>query len=91
MKTIKLRFAAVCRDCGAELPAGAEARWYGRGKVYGIGCHDAPARRDATAYERGDTSPGDIASHYDRIGVYAVDGTKLGSMCRCEDYPCCGH
>jgi len=37
--TITLRFAATCRDCGAELPAGSRARFYGRGRVYGTTCH----------------------------------------------------
>lgn len=39
MKAITLQYAAQCRDCGTELPVGSRARWYGRGKVYGIGCH----------------------------------------------------
>lgn len=45
---ITLRFDAVCADrsCGALIPAGAVARWYGRGRVYGRGCHDADAPED---------------------------------------------
>jgi len=38
-KTITLKFAGKCRDCGTILTAGEKARWYGRGVVYGIGCH----------------------------------------------------
>ena len=41
-KTITLQYPAVCADCKADLPVGAKARWYGRGRVYGIGCHAAP-------------------------------------------------
>lgn len=100
-RVIALKWAAKCSDCGAELPAGTKAKFYGRGKIYGIGCHSPSGTKAAnwtpnpapygSAYERGDSSPGAIASHYDPIGVYAMDGTKLGSTCRCIDYPCCGH
>lgn len=24
-------------------------------------------------------------------GVFTPDGQQIGSTCRCEDYPCCGH
>ena len=41
-KTITLKFAGKCRDCGTILPIGEKARWYGRGVVYGIGCHARP-------------------------------------------------
>lgn len=27
----------------------------------------------------------------DPYGIYTPDGQKIGSTCRCEDYPCCGH
>jgi len=91
-KTITLRYEATCRDCGAHLPVGTKARWYGRGRVYGIGCHDKPATASTrTAYERGDHSPGAVASHYDRRGVYSADGSFMGTIGpRCEDAPCCG-
>lgn len=39
-KTITLKYAAKCRDCGAELSPGTTARWYGRGRVYGLTCHE---------------------------------------------------
>ena len=41
-KTITLKFPGVCADdnCGASLNVGDKGRWYGRGRVYGIGCHD---------------------------------------------------
>jgi hypothetical protein len=99
-KTITLKFEATCADCGATLPVGATARWYGRGRIYGIGCHEKPAdaakaprraRRDLTAYERGDRTPGAIASHYDRRGVYSIDGERMGTLsCGHIDFPCCG-
>jgi len=41
-KTITLKFPGVCADdqCGVYLAVGDKGRWYGRGRVYGIGCHD---------------------------------------------------
>ena len=41
-KTITLKFAGKCADtqCGAALGVGSQARWYGRGRVYGMDCHD---------------------------------------------------
>ena len=38
-----------------------------------------------------DEPTGLVYSRLDPTGVYAHDGTKLGSTCGCEDYPCCGH
>jgi len=40
MPVITLRRADTCRDCGAELPAGSRARYYGRGRIYGTTCHE---------------------------------------------------
>jgi len=39
-KTITLKYAGKCADCGAALPVGTRARWYGRGRVYGLTCHE---------------------------------------------------
>ena len=39
MKKIRLKYEAVCYDCGAHLPAGSEAAYYGRGRIYGRRCH----------------------------------------------------
>ena len=38
--TIVTRYAGECADCGAELPAGSVARYYGRGTLYGTECHE---------------------------------------------------
>lgn len=86
-KIIKLKYPGRCADCGARLPVGSRAKWYGRGRVYGLDCHGD----SKSAFQRGDRSPGAIASHYDRYGVYTPDGSKIGSTCGCIDYPCCGH
>lgn len=34
---------------------------------------------------------GYILSRQDPYGIYTPDGRKIGSICGCEDYPCCGH
>lgn len=36
---ITLKRAGVCRECGAQLPAGTRASWYRNGAVYGLNCH----------------------------------------------------
>lgn len=94
---ITLKRDATCADCGATLLAGTLARWYRDGRVFGLTCHQPSVaspkrtRRTRTAYERGDCSPGAVASHYDRRGAYTADGTYLGhGGPRCEDAPCCG-
>ncbi len=45
-RTIALKYPARCADCGADLPAGSLAVYYGARKVYGRGCHSdsRPAR-----------------------------------------------
>lgn len=91
-KTITLRFAARCADksCGAELPVGARARWYGRGRVYGLECHE---QRPTNGRARRNGSAGYRASVADPTGFYAEDGTLIGRTNprgRCEDAPCCG-
>ena len=41
-KRITLKFDGTCKDCGAHLPKGTTAKWYGRGRVYGLTCHPVP-------------------------------------------------
>lgn len=36
---ITLKYDGECADCGAFLPKGTTARWYGRGRLYGYTCH----------------------------------------------------
>jgi len=53
MKTITLQYAGRCADCGAALPVGARARWYGKGRCYCAGPHQgASAPRAATSHVR---------------------------------------
>lgn len=89
-KMIILKFDANCFDCGAFLPAGTKARWYGKGRVYGQDCH-APSKTKGIQDAQRNELLGLTLSRNDRYGVYTVDGQKIGSTCNCEDYPCCGH
>lgn len=34
---------------------------------------------------------GYILSRQDPYGIYTPAGNRIGSTCKCEDYPCCGH
>ena len=40
------KYTGTCADCGAELPAGTKARYYGRGRLYGVDCHEDTAKTD---------------------------------------------
>ena len=73
-RTITLKFPGTCRDCGSALAIGALARWYGRGRVYGVGSHDKPVIV---------VNDGDV--HWDARRGAAVRGNGM-----CEDAPCCG-
>ncbi len=39
-RKLTLKYDATCRSCGANIPAGSVALYYGPGKVYGIDCHE---------------------------------------------------
>jgi len=41
------KYTGTCADCGAELPTGSRARYYGRGRLYGIDCHEDTAKTSA--------------------------------------------
>ena len=41
-RKITLHYPGICTDCGSELPIGTTARYYGRGRIYGVECHDVP-------------------------------------------------
>lgn len=43
-KVIVLKYPAQCNDCGAELAVGTEAKWYGKGRIYGLTCHTKNGR-----------------------------------------------
>lgn len=98
-RTIKLKYPAVCADCGEDLEPGDRARYYGPGRVYGVDCHErrrgpeVSAARERRAFKlaaRG-APEGQVLSALDPYGAYTADGRKIGSTCGCEDYPCCGH
>lgn len=50
------QYDSTCRDCGAKLPAGSKARYYGRGYLYGVDCHPQLKGRDA-AMKRAESKP----------------------------------
>lgn len=52
-RSIVLRFAATCFDCGSSLSAGSTARWFGRGRV---SCCGNPSTKP------GDFSPAAVPS-----------------------------
>ena len=94
-RIISLKYEATCRDCGAHLPVGSDARYYGRGRVYGVHCHGKRKRDGAVMKYRANGPPfeceGQARSYYDPHGAYSPDGTYLGSTGpRCEDAQCCG-
>lgn len=75
MATITLKRPAKCKDCGADLPAGSRARYYGRGQIYGTECHENPreerleralAGRERREARRAQSDP--IAPQVDGLG-----------------------
>jgi len=88
------RFSSRCPSCRGSILVGSTISKMGRRFV----CEDCAGTPSShpdgpTAFERGDRSPGAIASHYDRTGFYTADGALIGrqnSHGRCEDAPCCG-
>ena len=48
MKVITLQRAAVCADCGADLPVGTKARYYSAERIY-CESHDEPAAGEKAA------------------------------------------
>lgn len=93
-RTITLKYEANCADCGAPLIPGDRARYYGKGRVYGVDCH-TKAESAERKFERPVNGNGGVRelSRLDPTGFYAADGTLLGrqnARGRCEDAPCCG-
>lgn len=77
MKIITTKFATKCADinCGATIQVGQRVKWYGRGKVYGIGCHTK------------DGSTNNVSYMYSPVTGNEFYQNRRG---RCEDAPCCG-
>ena len=76
-RTITLKYAGKCKDCGARLPKGSKAKWYGKGIVYGLDCHGSDNQTTANG-----RAP-EVSYYSTASGDY--------SSCNCIDYPCCGH
>lgn len=40
-RIIRLKYPAVCEECGSDLPMGTRAAYYGNGLIFGReGCHN---------------------------------------------------
>jgi hypothetical protein len=51
--TILTRYEGKCADCGSDIPIGSQARYYGRGTLYGITCHaQKPNRKERRAQNK---------------------------------------
>lgn len=79
MKTIYLKFAGKCADCGSHLPVGTPAKYYGRGRVYGLECHPKPSKAVRAARRAYGFNPSSV-----------VTGEQEPKPYPCEDAPCCG-
>lgn len=80
---LTLRRKATCTDCRSPLLVGEQVRYYSQRNVYCAGKHKLTPTSNPPL--------GLVRSRQDKYGFYAPDGTKLGSGCKCIDYPCCGH
>ena len=84
-KTITTRYPSYCADCGAAIPEGVQARYYGRGHLYGIGCHeqgDGPHVTSALAaatIAATEAYEGYVAEHY-TTPAYAVMENAAGDL-----------
>jgi hypothetical protein len=96
---MKAKYAGKCRECGGRIRKGDEIDWSRGGGAIHARCrgNDISASEekfdawmDKEAEHDGEPL-GLTYSRYDRYGVYAADGHKMGSTCGCIDYPCCGH
>jgi endogenous inhibitor of DNA gyrase (YacG/DUF329 family) len=86
-KTITLQYAATCRDCGAALEVGTKAKWYGRGRVYGIACHARPSAEFTPALRLTDAQAGNLACPTcKRPGALTPQQAHRGHQCdACAD------
>jgi len=95
-RTITLKYPGTCKDCKASLPAGSRARWYGRGRVYGLDCHEQNKAHRVTERDRvrediqrgtlafrfshGQISEAQYRSACDPTGFYNADGECIGRV-----------
>jgi len=57
MKVITLQRPAVCTDCGAQLPAGAKARYYSADRIYCESHDNESAAREPAARQSRPPAP----------------------------------
>jgi hypothetical protein len=97
---ITLKFPGKCADCGAALPVGTKARWYGRGKVYGTTCHEQRTRASRKPWDARAAELQAAGADPEWAAERAVDEARGGKLVwwggqqvrgtHCEDAPCCG-
>lgn len=78
-RTITLRYATYCKECGTHLPVGSKAKYYGSGRVYGTECHSKPTAKKSDKY---------ISNFY--YSPSTGNEWYQNKNGRCEDAPCCG-
>ena len=84
-RIITTKYPGNCADCGADIPEGADARYYGRGRIYGVGCHDkadgpnVTAALETAAIAASEAYGAYVAEHY-TTPAFAVVENDPGDM-----------
>ena len=92
MRLINLKYPGTCLDCGAELAEGSKAKFYGRGRIYGVDCHEKGDRPNVqTALEAASLAAGKaydtyVADNYTQP-VWAVVDNAEGDFASDPDKP----
>ena len=91
-RIITTKYPGNCADCGADIPEGADARYYGRGRIYGIGCHDkadgpnVTSALETAAIAASEAYGAYVAEHY-TTPAFAVVENDPGDMFHDPDKP----
>ena len=95
MSIITLKYEGKCMDCGSVLAVGAEARWYGRGRIYCVNGHNGNSstsrpinqRTESTTEEVVPEKPESTLAFGGRFKIRIMDygrfgekGFKIGSL-----------
>jgi len=92
VRIITTRYPGNCADCGADIPEGADARYYGRGRIYGVGCHDkadgpnVTSALETAAIAASEAYGAYVAEHY-TTPAFAVVENDPGDMFHDPDKP----
>jgi len=91
-RIITTKYPGNCADCGADIPEGADARYYGRGRIYGVGCHDkadgpnVTSALETAAIAASEAYGAYVAEHY-TTPAFAVVENDPGDMFHDPDKP----